>query len=155
MVAFDRKSRPNSFSLVVVFRIPLTAIAMPNDEQPYRCQRAKYMNWEFSGARNNVLAGWHLPASWHPLCSSDLQNVASSRCCSYCEHGCADCLEFFQMLLRSSCNRVWSQVSLGHFQFCVSSRSPLYTPPLTLLWVKISCHKVIAIPFTLDTASNR
>jgi hypothetical protein len=38
---------------------------MPNDEQPYRCQRAKHMNWEFSGARNNVLVGWQLPASWH------------------------------------------------------------------------------------------
>jgi hypothetical protein len=30
------------------------------------CQREKHMNWEFSGARNNVLAGWQLPASWHP-----------------------------------------------------------------------------------------
>src|SRR6266545_8038983 len=41
----------------------------------------KHMNWEFSGARNNVLAGWQLAASWHPPCSSDLQNFASSRCC--------------------------------------------------------------------------
>jgi hypothetical protein len=30
------------------------------------CQGEKHMNWEFSGARNNVLAGWQLPASWHP-----------------------------------------------------------------------------------------
>jgi hypothetical protein len=29
-------------------------------------QREKHMNREFSGARNTVLAGWQLPASWHP-----------------------------------------------------------------------------------------
>jgi hypothetical protein len=36
MVALTVNPRLNSFSLVVVFRIALTAIAIPNDEQPYR-----------------------------------------------------------------------------------------------------------------------